>query len=86
MSERRACSLVAADRNMILYRSRRPPDIKLRTRLRERRRSASAVRLPAAVPPSAEQGEPSCISSRIYRLYHKEGLIVRKRKARRSHD
>ena len=26
MSERRACSLVAADRKMIRYRSRRPPD------------------------------------------------------------
>jgi hypothetical protein len=26
MSERRVCSLVAADRKMIRYRSRRPPD------------------------------------------------------------
>ena len=30
MSERRACSLVAADRKMIRYRSRRPPDTELR--------------------------------------------------------
>ena len=35
MSERRACSLVAADRKMIRYRSRRPPDTELRARLRE---------------------------------------------------
>ena len=35
MSERRACTLVAADRKMIRYRSRRPPDIELRTRLRD---------------------------------------------------
>jgi putative transposase len=36
MSERRACSLVAADRKMIRYRSRRPRGTELRTRLRER--------------------------------------------------
>ena len=35
MSERRACTLVAADRKMIRYRSRRPPEIELRTRLRD---------------------------------------------------
>src|SRR5262249_59901652 len=35
VSERRACSLVAADRKMIRYRSRRPPDTELRARLRE---------------------------------------------------
>ena len=35
MSERRACTIVTADRAMIRYRSRRPPDIDLRARLRE---------------------------------------------------
>ena len=30
MSERRACSLLAADRKMIRYRSRRPPETELR--------------------------------------------------------
>ena len=35
MSERRACILVAADRKMIRYRSHRPPDVELRTRLRD---------------------------------------------------
>jgi putative transposase len=35
MSERRACLLVAADRKMVRYRSRRPPDVELRTRLRD---------------------------------------------------
>jgi len=34
MSERRACTIVAADRKMIRYRSRRPPDTELRARLR----------------------------------------------------
>ena len=35
MSERRACNIVAADRKMIRYRSRRPPDTEPRARLRE---------------------------------------------------
>ena len=35
MSERRACSVVAADRKMVRYRSRRPAEIALRSRLRE---------------------------------------------------
>ena len=32
MSERRACSLIAADRKMIRYRSRRAPDTEMRAR------------------------------------------------------
>jgi len=32
MSERRACTLVAADRKMVRYRARRPSDLALRTR------------------------------------------------------
>ena len=35
MSERRACSLVATDRTMVRYRSRRPPEVELRNRLRD---------------------------------------------------
>ncbi len=35
VSERRACSMVSADRTMIRYRSRRPPETELRARLRE---------------------------------------------------
>jgi len=35
MSERWACTLVAADRKTIRYRSRRPPDTDLRTHLQE---------------------------------------------------
>ena len=48
LSERRACSIVGADRKMIRYCSRRPPDIELRARLRElaneRRRSLARSR------------------------------------------
>ena len=34
LSERRACSLVNADRKTVRYKSRRPPDTELRARLR----------------------------------------------------
>lgn len=82
MSERRACTLVAADRKMVRYRSRRPPDVELRRRLRDlanQRRRFGYRRLFILL---REQGEPSGIN-RIYRLYREEGLTVRKRKARR---
>ncbi|MCP1728928.1 transposase InsO family protein [Bradyrhizobium elkanii] len=35
LSERQACAIVGADRRMIRYRSRRPPDTELRARLRD---------------------------------------------------
>jgi transposase InsO family protein len=82
MSERRACTIVAADRTMIRYRSRRPPDSELRARLRElanQRRRFGYRRLFILL---RRQGEPSGIN-RIYRLYREEGLTVRKRRARR---
>jgi putative transposase len=82
MSERRACTLISADRKMIRYRSRRPAEIELRTRLRDlanQRRRFGYRRLFILL---REQGEPSGVN-RIYRLYREEGLTVRKRKARR---
>ena len=82
MSERRACTLIAADRTMIRYRSRRPPDTELRARLRElanQRRRFGYRRLFILL---RREGEPSGIN-RIYRLYREEGLTVRKRRARR---
>jgi transposase InsO family protein len=82
MSERRACTLVAADRKMIRYRSTRPPEAELRARLRDlanKRRRFGYRRLFILL---REQGEPSGVN-RIYRLYREEGLTVRKRKARR---
>jgi transposase InsO family protein len=82
MSERRACTLVAADRKMVRYRSCRPPDTELRARLRElsnQRRRFGYRRLFILL---RDQGEPSGVN-RIYRLYREEGLTVRKRKVRR---
>ena len=35
LSERRACKIVSADRTMIRYQSKRPPDTELREKLRK---------------------------------------------------
>jgi putative transposase len=82
LSERRACSIVGADRTMVRYRSRRPADTELRTRLRElanERRRFGYRRLFILL---RREGERSGIN-RIYRLYREEGLTVRRRRSRR---
>ena len=82
LSERRACTIVSADRKMIRYQSCRPPDTELRVQLRElanARRRFGYRRLFVLL---RQHGEPSGLN-RIYRLYREEGLSVRKRRARR---
>lgn len=82
MSERRACAVIAADRKMIRYRSRRPAETALRERLRSlanERRRFGYRRLFILL---RREGELSGIN-RIYRLYREEGLGVRKRKGRK---
>ena len=82
LSERRACSIVGADRKMIRHRSRRPPETALRGRLRDlanERRRFGYRRLFILL---RQEGERSG-KNRIYRLYREEGLTVRKRRARR---
>jgi transposase InsO family protein len=82
MSERRACAVIAADRKMIRYQSRRPLETELRERLRElanERRRFGYRRLFILL---RKEGEPSGVN-RIYRLYREEGLGVRKRKGRK---
>jgi transposase InsO family protein len=83
LSERRACSIVGADRKMVRYRSSRRQDAELRGRLRDlanERRRFGYRRLFVLL---RREGEPSGIN-RIYRLYREEGLAVRKRRARRE--
>jgi transposase InsO family protein len=82
LSERRACTFVGADRKMIRYKSRRPPDTELRGRLRElanARRRFGYRRLFVLLRRDGEAAG----ANRIYRLYREEGLKVRKRQARR---
>jgi putative transposase len=82
ISERRACSILKADRTMVRYQARRTPDTALRQRLQalaaERRRFGYR-RLFVLL---RREGETSS-KNRIYRLYREEGLTVRKRRARR---
>ena len=83
LSERRACRIISADRKMIRYRSSRPPEVELRTKLRDLandRRRFGYRRLFILL---RREGEPSGVN-RIYRLYREEGLSVRKRAARLS--
>lgn len=75
MSEWRACSVIAADRNSVRYRWRRPPDAELRVQLRD---LASACRLfgyRRLFVLLRRQDEASGIN-RIHRLYREEGLAA----------
>jgi len=82
LSERRACSIVGADRKMIRYRSCRPPDMELRTQLHDLANERKRFGYRRLFVLLRQEGEPSGIN-RIYRLYREEGLTVRKRRARR---
>ena len=82
LSERRACSIVGADRKMVRYRSCRPPDTELRTQLRDLANERKRFGYRRLFVLLRQEGEPSGIN-RIYRLYREEGLTVRKRRARR---
>lgn len=82
VSERRACRVIGADRTSMRYRTRRPPDTRLRERLRElahERRRFGYRRLFILL---RREGETAG-RNRIYRLYREEGLAVKKRRARR---
>ena len=82
INERRACSVLAADRKMIRYTSRRPPETELRERLRDlanQRRRFGYRRLFILL---RRESEVSGIN-RIYGLYREERLGVRKRKCRK---
>jgi transposase InsO family protein len=82
LSERRACSIVNADRKMVRYRSCRPPDTDLRGQLRDLANERKRFGYRRLFVLLRRDGEPSGIN-RIYRLYREEGLTVRKRRVRR---
>jgi len=74
VSERRACSTLGVDRTSMRYRSSRPDDVPLRTRLRElagQRRRFGYRRL------------QSMNHKKLRRLYREEGLQVRRRGGRK---
>ena len=82
VSERRACTIIAADRSMVRYRARRADDAALRGRLREladQRRRFGYRRLHVLL-----RGEGWSVNrKKTQRLYREEGLAVRRRRSRR---
>jgi putative transposase len=82
LSERRACTLVAADRTMIRYQSRRGPDTELRGQIRDLGNERKRFGYRQLFILLRQGGEPSGIN-RIYRLYREEGRTVRKHRVRR---
>jgi len=82
LSERRACALLGADRTMIRYRSRRPPEVELRAQIRDLANVRKRFGYRRLFILLRQAGEPSGVN-RIYRLYREEGLSVRKRRSRK---
>jgi len=82
VSERRACSVVGADRTSVRYRSRRPNDAVLRARLRDLagvRRRFGYRRLHWLL-----KSEGVVMNhKKLRRLYREEGLQVRRRGGRK---
>ena len=82
MSQRRACEVIGADRTSVRYRSRRPDDSAVRTRMRElaaERRRFGYRRLHVLL-----RLEGYVVNrKKTQRLYREEGLMVRRRRGRR---
>ena len=82
MSERRACTLIGADRSSVRYVARRPDDGALRTRMKEiahDRRRFGYRRLHVLL-----KAEGLVVNrKKTERLYREEGLKVRRRRGRR---
>ena len=82
VSERRGCRLFGLTRSTWQYRSRRPPDIELRQRLRD-----LAAKLPRygykRLCRRLRKNGVIVNHKKIYRLYREEGLMVRKRARKR---
>ncbi|ESX84732.1 hypothetical protein X755_31445 [Mesorhizobium sp. LNJC405B00] len=77
LSERRACSIVGADRKMVRYRSCWPPETELRGRLRELANERRRFGYRRLFIPLRREGEASGVN-RIYPLYREEGLTAGK--------
>lgn len=83
MSQRRACTVIGADRSSVRYRPLRPSDAGLRERLRElagERRRFGYRRLHVLLRREGEMLN----RKKTYRLYREEGLSVRRRRGRKK--
>ena len=82
LSERRACQLIGAERTSVRYRSHRPDDGSIRSRLCDlasERRRFGYRRLGWML-----RREGAVVNlKKVYRLYREEGLTVRRRRGRK---
>jgi len=81
-SQRRACRLIGIDHSVLRYRSKRPDDAPLRQRLRElaqQRRRFGYRRLGWLLV----REDCRMNHKKLYRLYHEEKLMVRRRSGRK---
>lgn len=82
VSECRACRVVGAHRSNVRYRSRRPPQTALRTRLKELATthvSYGYLRLHVLLRREGWRVN----RKRVYRLYREEGLVLKRRRPKR---
>jgi putative transposase len=82
LSQRHACRLVGLDRSTLHYQRKRPDDATVRQRLRElaaERRRFGYRRLGWML---AREGQ-AMNHKKLYRLYHEEQLMVRRRRGRK---
>ena len=82
LSQRHACRLVGLDRSTLRYQRKRPDDATVRQRLRElaaERRRFGYRRLGWML---AREGQ-AMNHKKLYRLYHEERLMVRRRRGRK---
>ncbi len=82
MSERQACKLVKLDRSSYRYEPLPDHNAQLREELVEPRASEAALRLPAT-PRAASQTRTKRSPQRVYRVYKREGLAVRRLRRKR---
>jgi putative transposase len=82
LSQRRICGLVELDRNTLRYRSRRPDDRLLRTRIREIAEAKRRYGCPRIYVRLRREGW-MVNHKKVERLYREEGLSLRRRKRRK---
>ena len=78
MSERRACGVLALDRKMIRYTSRKPPETELRERLRDLANESRRFGYRRLFILLRREGEPSGINGTVRNLVR--GAIVMERR------
>ena len=84
LSERRACSIVSADRKIVRYRSCRAPDTELRTQLRDLANERKRFGYRRLFVLLRQEGEPSGIN-RIRSRARDQTRRAHKREASRGH-